>query len=420
MALFRNGSPGALTFEQAVRKAEWLEELQRRRNAAEAYHRQGRAVPPELEDESPPEDFSKPERTNLFRNGSPGALTVEQAIARHAARVEQERRRLEARQKAKAEPKARAKNARIAEMLAAEGRGDDTEVAHVTPGEMVIPRVFQTPEVLAALTRVAAAEGVPLERFRVGAARNNINPNTGAPEFDLSDRDLDSIGRAISIAGSSMFSGDPWSGMSSHFDRWSSTPLTFTASNGVGGVSGPGADTSGSAPYRYDGPETDGITVTGKPWPAGNQALAWPTTHGGIIGGDDYGFAGGRTKPHNGVDLRSRINQHIFSVVDGTIEETGYDERNGNYIRIRDAGGNLYGYAHTGSAPGVSKGLIVRAGDRIGFSDGSGKSLSGAPIPPHLHFTYRPGTPDAPATPQSPVADPHAFFFGLGGLRPTS
>ena len=75
----------------------------------------------------------------------------------------------------------------MAEKLAAEGRGADSEVAHITPGEMVIPRVFQTPEVLAALAKVAAAQGVPLDRFRVGDARNRINPETGAPEFGFVD-----------------------------------------------------------------------------------------------------------------------------------------------------------------------------------------------------------------------------------------
>ncbi len=35
-----------------------------------------------------------------------------------------------------------------AQMLALQGRGGDTEIAHLTPGEMVIPAWMQTPEVM--------------------------------------------------------------------------------------------------------------------------------------------------------------------------------------------------------------------------------------------------------------------------------
>jgi hypothetical protein len=108
--------------------------------------------------------------TNLFRNSSPGALTLQQSIALAKKRVAERRRQM-----------------RQAQELAAQGRGDDTEVAHVARGEYVIPEALQTPEVLAALQRAAADCGVPLERLNVGHAMNSINPNTGAPEFGFSD-----------------------------------------------------------------------------------------------------------------------------------------------------------------------------------------------------------------------------------------
>ena len=40
-----------------------------------------------------------------------------------------------------------------AQVLALQGRGGDTEVAHVTPGEVVIPKRMRTPELMAALAR---------------------------------------------------------------------------------------------------------------------------------------------------------------------------------------------------------------------------------------------------------------------------
>jgi len=99
----------------------------------------------------------------LFRNSSPGALTREQAFALEKKRMAQRRR--------------------AAEELAAQGRGGDTEIAHVTLGEIVLPDALQTAEVLNAIRQAAADANIPLERFRVGSGRNSVNPNTGAPEF---------------------------------------------------------------------------------------------------------------------------------------------------------------------------------------------------------------------------------------------
>ncbi len=108
--------------------------------------------------------------TNLFRNSSPGALTLQQSIEWSKKRMAEHRRQL-----------------RQAQELAAQGRGEDTEIAHVARGEYIIPEALQTPEVLAALHRAAADCGVPLERLNVGHAMNSINPNTGAPEFGFGD-----------------------------------------------------------------------------------------------------------------------------------------------------------------------------------------------------------------------------------------
>src|SRR5947207_4021706 len=44
-----------------------------------------------------------------------------------------------------------------AQALARAGRGSDTTVGHLTPGEVVIPKRLQTPEVMAALARAARA-----------------------------------------------------------------------------------------------------------------------------------------------------------------------------------------------------------------------------------------------------------------------
>ncbi len=101
--------------------------------------------------------------SKLFRNDSPGAKTLEQARAEEIKRHRDLRRQ--------------------ASELAAQGRGEDTEIAHVALGEIVVPEALQTPELLNAVRRAAKERGIPFERLRVGSQKNSINPNTGLPEF---------------------------------------------------------------------------------------------------------------------------------------------------------------------------------------------------------------------------------------------
>jgi len=72
-------------------------------------------------------------------------------------------------------------------VVALQGRGSDTEVAHVARQEIVVPVALQSEEVLAALRRAAEPYGIPLEVLIVGNALNHINPETGAPEFGVMD-----------------------------------------------------------------------------------------------------------------------------------------------------------------------------------------------------------------------------------------
>ena len=48
-----------------------------------------------------------------------------------------------------------------AQALARAGRGGDSAIGHLTPGEIVIPQRLQTPEVVAALARTSRAMGAP-------------------------------------------------------------------------------------------------------------------------------------------------------------------------------------------------------------------------------------------------------------------
>ncbi|MDX2142991.1 MAG: lysozyme [Rhodospirillaceae bacterium] len=74
-------------------------------------------------------------------------------------------------------------NALQAKLLALQGRRGDTEVVHVTPGEVVVPRNMQTPAVMRTLAAEAARAGIDPRRYTVGHPANSVNPWTGAGEF---------------------------------------------------------------------------------------------------------------------------------------------------------------------------------------------------------------------------------------------
>jgi|GEM_PF-3948541 len=74
-------------------------------------------------------------------------------------------------------------NALQAKLLALQGRGGDTEVAHLTPGEIVLPRSLQTPSLMKQIAELAARQGIDPRRLTVGHQANSVNPKTGTPEF---------------------------------------------------------------------------------------------------------------------------------------------------------------------------------------------------------------------------------------------
>ena len=69
------------------------------------------------------------------------------------------------------------------------GRNGDTMMAHVAPGEMVVPQeVLQSnPQVARGLGMAFADAGADPLRYTVGSGQNSINPVTGEPEFFLGD-----------------------------------------------------------------------------------------------------------------------------------------------------------------------------------------------------------------------------------------
>lgn len=95
--------------------------------------------------------------------------------------------------------------------MARQGRGGDTEVAHVTPGEMVVPPpVLRQPGVRNRLAAGFRREGMDPGRYVVGR-RNSLNPRTGAREFAYAGSESGRTGFEGSPehGGRSSYSGNP-------------------------------------------------------------------------------------------------------------------------------------------------------------------------------------------------------------------
>lgn len=71
----------------------------------------------------------------------------------------------------------------MAQSMAARGRGGDSMIGHLTPGEMVVPRSVQTPGIMALLSKEMRARGMNPSRFQAGSNFAQRNPLTGAQEF---------------------------------------------------------------------------------------------------------------------------------------------------------------------------------------------------------------------------------------------
>ena len=108
----------------------------------------------------------------------------------------------------------------------------------------------------------------------------------------------------------------------------------------------------------------------------------------------------GESSIHGGLDLEAHY-EEVCSMFDGTVETVGSDSRSGNYIILRH-GEYTISYCHL-SRVTVSKGDDLIAGDLVGLSGNSGRSIG-----PHLHITCRY---------KGDVTDPYTLFLYIKNVR---
>ena len=80
-------------------------------------------------------------------------------------------------------------NKTSAQTLAKKGRGGDTQLGHLTPGEVVLPRsvMNSVPGLSGLIAHAFSMSDMDMKSYKVGDDDNNINPTTGLPEYDSED-----------------------------------------------------------------------------------------------------------------------------------------------------------------------------------------------------------------------------------------
>ncbi|SEP54642.1 Signal transducer regulating beta-lactamase production, contains metallopeptidase domain [Lachnospiraceae bacterium NE2001] len=84
---------------------------------------------------------------------------------------------------------------------------------------------------------------------------------------------------------------------------------------------------------------------------------------------------------HQGTDIAAADGTDVVSVFDGTVEEVGFDDTEGEYIIITNEDGWKVKYSHLQEKVVVAKGDKVNSGDVVGAVGNTGQSTG-----PHLHL----------------------------------
>lgn len=107
---------------------------------------------------------------------------------------------------------------------------------------------------------------------------------------------------------------------------------------------------------------------------------------------------------HQGTDIMAPAGTPLLACERGIITRMGSDVLGGTKLWIKGQSGTYYYYAHLSAfAEGMQDGLLVEAGDVVGYVGDTGNARGGAP---HLHFEIRPdGGPPVNPYPLLKVVD---------------
>jgi murein DD-endopeptidase MepM/ murein hydrolase activator NlpD len=92
---------------------------------------------------------------------------------------------------------------------------------------------------------------------------------------------------------------------------------------------------------------------------------------------------------HQGVDIMAPFGTPVYAVERGVLTRVGTDVLGGTKLWLKGQSGTYYYYAHMQAyAEGTAEGVVVNAGQLVGYVGDSGNAQGGAP---HTHFQIHPG-----------------------------
>lgn len=92
-----------------------------------------------------------------------------------------------------------------------------------------------------------------------------------------------------------------------------------------------------------------------------------------------------KSRLHEGVDIAAPKGSPVVATTDGVIAKIGVSPTYGQFIEVAHGDGMTSKYAHlSGTVTGVTPGLAVGEGEKIGMVGSTGRSTG-----PHLHFEMR-------------------------------
>jgi beta-lactamase regulating signal transducer with metallopeptidase domain len=101
--------------------------------------------------------------------------------------------------------------------------------------------------------------------------------------------------------------------------------------------------------------------------------LTWPV-EGSVF------ISRGYSDEHKGMDVAAAGGTNVFAMCDGVVAETGFDDKQGNYMLVNVTDDLQYRYCHLESVL-VDEGDSVKSGDIVATVGNTGMSTG-----PHLHF----------------------------------
>jgi hypothetical protein len=247
----------------------------------------------------------------------------------------------------------------MAVQLSQAGRGPDTTLAHLAPGEVVLP-----PEMMADadFERVVGERFAELdldpEQYVVGSGIASLNPVTGLEEFGWFKKTWKSIkkvGKKVvkPIANVAQFIPGPWQPYAAMISKAYNTYDAFKSGNPLAGIAALAAPMPGGK---------GGFQIPGLGGSGGSGGISVPGYGGGMFGSGSGGIANLTNPAGGGSNIFGSIYEYIMPGADNV----------GLLGNLGQTGSSIYEYIMPGAD---NRGLLSNLGQTLGIG-GGGKTAA--------------------------------------------